>query len=125
MRNQKGFTYLELLFVTAILGVIAAIAIPTLFRARTQLHFRTYFGVQLYGVPSEEQVLILQPLVTRRLRELEALSDVQEKELFALLPATTAEEAQTRLAKLQDIQGRVENLTRAQNAAKELGFRID
>jgi hypothetical protein len=125
VRHEKGATLIEVVMITAIIGITASIAIPSLTRTYTSKEFTHFFGIQVLRSPSKEELLILQPLVTRRLQELEAVSDAQEKELLALPPATTPEEARARLAKLRDIQNRVEYLARARSAAKYFGFRIE
>ncbi len=70
MHRRRGFTILELLIIMAIIGIIAAIAIPSFLRARETHDQNILFGEQFLSLtlpPTPQQRVILQPLVTERL----------------------------------------------------------
>ena len=59
MKNEKGFSIIELLIVVAILGLIAAIAVPNFLRARMQAN-------QASAIQSMRTIVTAQYLYERR-----------------------------------------------------------
>ena len=134
MRNQKGSSWIEVLIVCMIIGIVTAVAIPTLVKAkedaRGRTNFPVYFGVKPPdGALDSAQKSVLKPLIQKRLKD---FSDISERDrnalgdLFKQPPALDAAQAQERLDAVTKAEAAVkfseEQYQRALFAAKLYGL---
>ncbi|MBI2064085.1 MAG: hypothetical protein HYT65_03825 [Candidatus Yanofskybacteria bacterium] len=122
-KSQKGIGLVEVLVITGILLIIGAIVTPGLIEGRYSDFFKESFGIEIRNNQlNDEKRYILQPLITKRLRELESNLQTAQKEKADLLtmPETiTSEEAMQRINKFNEIETKITSAYDAFNAAKK------
>ena len=133
MRNERGSSWIEVLIVVAVIGIIVSIAIPSLVRARDDERkrndFPKYFGVKPPSpVLDDAQKSVLKPLVKRRIGEFSEQAErdrVALSNLFKEIPAV-ADEAQKRLDAVTQAEATVkfseEQYQRARESAEYYGL---
>lgn len=73
VQKAKGFTYIDLLVTAAIIGVIAAIAIPSLLAAKREYDRKFLFGGEFRNLSTPltpAQIEVLRPFVQTRIAAL-------------------------------------------------------
>jgi len=112
MRTQKGFTFIEFLIVVAILGIIAAIAAPSLLDTRRQEDRKTLFGEEFANLPdqlSPEHMRVLRPRVEERVGKICGLTKKRPAPTEAppakAQPATDSAAIQQELNRLAGLPG--------------------
>lgn len=108
MKKQSGFTIIEFCLVLVIIGIIVAIAIPALRRAKVAATLGTYYGMEVVPHTAEEKDAA-RPYMQKRLSEYQATIDAIIAEQTALTKAaaaSTGPEVKERIAKIRDIMVR-------------------
>lgn len=121
MKNKRGFAFIELLIVVAIVSIVAGIIIPAMIDIRFFNQFKTSYGIPLKRAPlSEIEKSLLQPLVTARLGELRQRVDSIQKNRIATLslpPSTDTTEVNRRLKELAASEDQLEAAQQQLNKA--------
>lgn len=98
MRMQKGFSIVELLFTVAIIGVFAAILVPSFLRAGAMRDLKTFYDIETVPETAQEKTPI-RPYMLSRLMEYERVAKAacEVKTPAEATPAGTGAEATKRV----------------------------
>lgn len=116
-RSTKGFGLIEFLIVVAVILIVAALVMPSIFDSRYEKSFETYIGIKPDSSWKYDKAAwyAVEPLVNAKLKELgEAqLEACAEKNRIENLPTEpTADAAKKRLEEINTARQTCENAAR-------------
>ena len=133
MKNERGFTYIEMIIVFAIILIVGIIAVPAILHDNNDVDFREIFGLET-AYFTEDEMTLVQPLVQERIKELRTLCEASQQERgvyfsnMAHLPGSP-KELQERLVHLRELDDSLKShcsyYAKALKTATYLGFKLE